>query len=192
MTLAASFTKLGEHFTHLEQALDDLLWAVVQAQPETEEGHALVDQYDTATNDMLGAVHEAQEAGEEGRQATRGPLKLARARQALTTCQDRFNQLSTRFYTDLISFDWIDGLNHLADERGREWAKWVQGVKGALNRCPQPLHDISEALLSCWQDLTESVNLLPVSAQAVLTDAQSCHAQERASGEPQHGTNKQD
>jgi hypothetical protein len=190
MALEAAFTKLGKKFRHFEQALDDLLWAVVQAQPETEEGHALVDKYDAATNDLLGLVREAQEAEEEGRKATRGPLDLAQARQVLAICQERFNTLLSRFYGDLVSFDWIDALNHLAHERGREWATWVQGVKGALNRCPQPLHDISPALLVCWQDLTESASLQPVSAQATRTESQRHHAPQKASGDPQHGTNK--
>jgi hypothetical protein len=192
MTLEASFAELSETFGHLERALDNLVWAVVQGQPETGEGHALVDQYDAATNDLLGLVREAQEAGKEGRQAVRAPLDLARTRQALAACHDRFNQLSVHFYDDLVSFDWIDALNNLARERGREWDGWVQGVKDALNRCPQPLHDVSEALFACWQDLTESASLLPVTVRAVPTDSQTDHAQKNASGEPQHGTNTQD
>jgi hypothetical protein len=192
MTLEASFAALGETFGHLKRALDNLVWAVVQGQPQTGEGHALVDQYDAATNDLLGLVREAQEAERGGRQAVHGPLDLARTRQALTVCHERFNQLSIHFYDDLVAYDWIDALNILARERGREWDGWVQGVKDALNRCPQPLHDVSEALFACWQDLTESAILLPVAARAVPTASKTDHAQENASGEPQHGTNTRD
>jgi hypothetical protein len=162
MTLAASFTGLYCKLGHFEQSLENLLWAVVQGQPETGEGHVLLDRYEMMTSDLIGLVREAREAAEDGREGTQTRLDLARTRQALVACQGRLNQVSGRFYSELVSFEWIDALNNLARERGSQWAKWVQGVRDALNLCPQPLYDVGQALFSCWQDLTEQAHLLAV------------------------------
>jgi hypothetical protein len=169
MTLEASFAVLGETFGHLERALDNLMWAVVEGQPEAGEGHALVDQYDAATTDFIGLVREARVAAEAGRKATRGPLDLTGARQALATCQDRFNVLSSRLYHDVISFERIDALNNLAQERGGDWARWVEGVKDALSQYPQPLFDVGQALFPCWQELSERVSPPFATGQATST-----------------------
>jgi hypothetical protein len=190
MTLEAAFLQLEDRLDHLERTLENVLWAVVQGQPVVEQGHALVDHYDEMASDLMGLVHEAKKAVAEGRKATKGRLDLARTRRALVACHERFHQLSIRFYDDLVSFDGIDALNNLAHERGREWAGWVQGIKDALDRCSQPLHDVSTALFACWQDLTETASLLPVVIRSDPSDSQSDHAQNPASGEPQHGTEK--
>jgi hypothetical protein len=190
MTLEAAFLELEERLDHLERTLENVLWAVVQGQPEAEQGHTLVDYYDAVTTDFIGLVKDAKTAAEEGRKATRRQLDLAGARQALMTCQDLFRKLSGRLYEDVVSFERIEALNNLAREKGGEWARWVEGVKDALSQYPQPLHDVSTALFACWQDLTESASLLPVAVRSAPTGSQSDHAQNQASGEPQHGTNK--
>jgi hypothetical protein len=158
MTLEAAFRKLHEKLDCLERSLENVLWAVIQGQPEADQGHTLVDHYDAATTDFLGLVKEARAAAEEGQKATRGPLDLTGARQALTTCQDRFNQLSNRLYPDVVSFDRIAALHNLAHERRGEWARWVEGVKDALSQYPQPLFDMGQALFTCWQELSERVS----------------------------------
>jgi hypothetical protein len=180
MTLEASFTALGETFGHLERALDNLMWAVVQGQPEAGEGHALVDQYDAATTDFIGLVREARAAAEEGRKATGGPLDLTGARQALATCQDRFNVLSSRLYDDVVSFERIDALNNLAQERGGDWARWVEGVKDALSQYPQPLFDVGQALFLCWQELSERVSPPFAAGQATSTGVPISISREQA------------
>jgi hypothetical protein len=154
MTLEAAFRELNEKLDDLERSLENILWAVVQGQPEAEQGHALVDHYDAATTDFIGLVREAKVAAQEGWKATRGQLDLTGARQALATCQDRFSQLSGRLYDDVVSFERIDALNNLAHERGGEWARWVEGVKDALSQYPQPLFEVGQALFPCWQELS--------------------------------------
>jgi hypothetical protein len=169
MTLEAAFRKLNEKLDCLERSLENVLWAVVQGQPEAEQGHTLVDYYDAATTDFIGLVREARAAAEEGRKATRGPLDLTGARQALATCQDRFSKLSSRLYDDVVSFERIDALNNLARERGGDWARWVEGVKDALSQYPQPLFDVGQALFPCWQELSERVSPPFATGQATST-----------------------
>jgi hypothetical protein len=165
MTLEASLLKLNKNLEQLEGALDNLLWAVVQAQPQEEPGHALADHYDIATSDLLGLVKEAKEAAETGRNAAEGRLDFAGVRQALIICQDRFNQLWDRFYNDLVSLERIEALNNLAQEPGSKWRPWREGVRDALSQCPQLLHEVGQALLPCWQTLTEWPNTLSISMQ---------------------------
>jgi hypothetical protein len=96
MTLEATCLELEERLNHLEGTLENILWAVVQGQPEAEQGHTLVDYYDAATTDFIGLVRDAKTAAEEGRKATKGRLDLAASRQALTTCQEQFSKLASR------------------------------------------------------------------------------------------------
>jgi hypothetical protein len=79
MTLKAAFAGLDETLQDFRRALDDLLWAVVQGQPEAKQGHALVDQYDTTTTDLLGLTEEAVAAVKEGRQSREDQIDPAAA-----------------------------------------------------------------------------------------------------------------
>lgn len=180
MTLEAAFLELEERLDQLERTLENVLWAVVQGQPEAEQGHTLVDYYDAATTDFIGLVRDAKAAADEGRKVTKGQLDLAGARQALTTCQERFSRLSGRLYDDVVSFERIEALNNLAREKGGEWARWVEGVKDALSQYPQPLFEVGQALFPCWQELSERAILASVSTQATGTGAQIFITREKA------------
>jgi histone H3/H4 len=170
MTLEASFTELEDSLKCLDQALDELLWAVVQGQPQAEQGHRLAVRYDIATNDLIGWVQDAKEAAKKGHRATTKQLDLAEARLALSTCQELFiDRVFDPFYGELLSLDWMGDLETLAHERGEDWAKWTYGVKDALKRCPTPLNDVGRALFNCWKDLTEHASRVTVSAQATST-----------------------
>jgi hypothetical protein len=180
MTLEAAFHKLNARLDDLEHSLENVLWAVVQGQPEAEQGHTLVDYYEAAATDFIGLVNEARAVAEEGWKAARGPLNLAGARQALTTCQDRFSKLSGRLYDDVVSFERVDALNNLAHERGGEWARWVEGVKDALSQYPQPLFEVGQALFPCWQELSEWVGSPCATTQATSTGVPTSIARESA------------
>jgi hypothetical protein len=171
MTIEALFTTLDQKLAYLDQTFNHLVWSVVEAQPEAvepgaEQGRALVDHYDRAVNDIMGLVQEAREAVNGACQATRNQPDLAGSCRALIICQDRFNQLSGRFYADLVSYEYIHALNNLAQERSGQWTEWAVGVKDALERCAQPLYDLNQALFLCWQEVVERLGMTNVSVQA--------------------------
>jgi hypothetical protein len=166
MTLKAAFAGLDEKLQDFRRALDDLLWAVVQGQPEAKQGHALVDRYDTTTTDLLGLIEEAVAAVKEGRQSREDQIDPAGARRALIICQERFNRLSHSYYSELVSPEAMEALNSLVQEDGKEWWQWVNGVKDGLEWCRQPLYDVNQALFQCWQELTEGPGLVSVSVNA--------------------------
>lgn len=184
MALETAMTTLSQTLDQFERTLDDLLWAVVQGQPQDGPGHTLIDHYDAATSDLLGLVKDARAAVAAGHAATQDQPDLYSVRRALSACQDCFNRLVSRFYGELLAFEWLTGLDNLARERGGEWAYWVQGVQDALSPCPPALHELGQALTPCWCDLTERAGLLAVSAHATNTGAQIYLGREPSAGPP--------
>lgn len=159
MTLEGAFHELDTRLGVLEQAFDNVLWAVVQGQG-AGWSHAVLDHYDAAAHDALGLLHEARAAVT----AADGPPDLVRLRATLVRIQERVNQLSVCLYTELISYQRKTTLYSLK-RKGRAWTTWIEGVDDALGQCPQPLYDAGRALLQCWQELVDRANLLYVSAQ---------------------------
>jgi hypothetical protein len=159
MTLELAFHELDTRLAELQQAFDNVLWAVVQGQGGGWS-HAVLDHYDAAAHDAVGLLREARDAA----MATDGSPDLVRMRSALVTIQERFNALMVCFYTQLISYDRKTTLYSLR-RKGRAWKTWISGVDDALAQCPQPLYDVSQVLLRCWQELVDRANLLYVSAQ---------------------------
>lgn len=161
MTLEQALLALDNCLAQFEQALDNVLWAVVEAQPASTRGHALVDYYEGATIELIGLVKEARAAiAAVGRS-----IATDQAGYALTNCQEQIQQIITRFYDELRDCERKDALNRLARQRGSEWARWVHGVQDALDGCPQPLYAVGQALTPCWLALTDQVARLSVAVR---------------------------
>jgi hypothetical protein len=158
MVLEAALQELAEKLEPLEWAMESLLWAVVQPQPEGQTRNALVDRYEELAHDAMGLVKEAAEAAERGLRGPSGVASLAEARQLVILCQDRILRLMGRLQEELLTFERRDALEELGQER-REWAGWVQGVSDALEGCSMPVHEANQALFRCWKDLTDRVCL---------------------------------
>ncbi len=167
MSLETAFAELDGRLDDLEQAFDNLLWAVVQGQPAAgaRYGHALPDQYEAAAGDALALVKEARAAAGAGGPAGAGPFDPARTGRALAAGQDRLNRPWLRFYTDFVSDERRGALASLKRER-RVWPPWAQGVDDALGRCQHPLYAASQALARCWRDLVDRAGRLSVAVQA--------------------------
>lgn len=159
MTLEVAFRDLDARLATLQQAFDNVLWAVVQGQG-AHWSHAVIDHYDAVAHDAVGMVHEARAALPVGDD----PPDLVRLRAALVPVQQQCNQLLVCFYTDLVSYERKATLYSLR-RKGRAWRTWISGVDDALSQCPQPLYNVHQALLQCWQELVDRANLLCVSAQ---------------------------
>ena len=165
MALEAAFGDLAVQFQILRDALLALRTTVIEDRPLRDDV-ALVDSFGDAVEDILGWLEEALIASREGQQAVGHPLDLDRARRALTTCQERFNWISQRFFSDLVSYQRIEELTGLGRERRGEWLAWGSSVREGLDRCQQPLYDVNQALFRCWQEIAERVGMTSVSVQA--------------------------
>lgn len=150
MTLTTSLVELATRLDTLEQHLEDLLWAVVQAQPDEAHGHTLVDQYEATTEDLISLVREAREA----LQSLAGSSRSVAIGPVLSLCQERHNRLVARYYSDLASYERLRGLRRMRRRWGG-WASWSVGVVAALRRCAEPIHQSGDALRHCWADATE-------------------------------------
>ncbi len=167
-----AYTSLRSRLTQVQGAFEVLAWAIVQAQPSTEQGHALADHYDETVMELTGWVQAACNALDRS-QATAPELLPGRA--GLLHCQQQFNQLFSRFYCDLVSFERISELNELARRKEPQWAGWVRGVRDALGQCHQPLYDLSQALLEAWGELTQRADNAATSRQTDMNTGRVLH-----------------
>lgn len=168
MTLEAAFRDLRLHCHHLHEAVLGLRLAIVEDKPLAGDV-VLVDEFSDAADDVLGWLEEARGAITAGQQAAGVAYTVERTRQALITCHAQVNRAQHRFATDLAAYERVAALLHLGNERGGEWLAWAQSVQEALERCQQPLHDVQQILLLCWQEMVERMSTLVVALQELLT-----------------------
>ncbi|HEX5165616.1 MAG TPA: hypothetical protein VFV93_09495 [Thermomicrobiales bacterium] len=166
MTVSSAFTELEQEFRQLERVAGNVNWAVVQVRPASTDGQSIADYYESATIDFGALAKAARQAADDGRRATTAQADLFTLRRALVDCQEYANQLVQRYYGDIASCERLANLNDLARRGSRDWATWVIGVRDGLSSCPQILHSISQSLLHCWQEITEPIGPMSVTAQA--------------------------
>jgi len=164
MALETAFQDLQGQFQKLRDVLFGLHMTVIEDRP-LQDDVALVDKFGDAAADLLGWLQEALTAATEGQQAVGHPTDVNQARRALTICQERFNRVTHRFSTDLMSYERIAELVSLGSERQGEWPTWTSSVKEGLDRCQQPFYDVNQALFLCWQEIAERVGMNSVSVQ---------------------------
>ena len=166
MAAKTSFLDLERRLSRLQQALEMLHWAAVQAQPQAEQRPALLDHYDAAAEDLLGLAHSAHEAIELARRAGQYPLDLRRAADALAAASHEYNRLWALLYETFGSLQRAADLDELVRSEA-VWRVWVTGLSDALDRCPPSLYEVGEGLAGCWQDLLDGVSLPPFTVQVV-------------------------
>lgn len=166
MTVSSAFAALEQEFRQLERVVSNVSWAVVQVRPESTTGRSIADHYESATIDFGDLAKAARQAAHDGRQATTDHADLVTLRRSLVACQEYANQLVQQYYGDIASCERIADLDDLAKRGSRDWATWVLGVRDGLSSCPQILHSISQSLLLCWQEITEPIGPMSVTAQA--------------------------
>jgi hypothetical protein len=167
MTLQKSFAELIGELEGLRRALDNLLWAVVEAQPEKEKGHSLIVHYDRVSEDLIGLMKEAAIEAGLGYKAAERQIDLPEARQALTHTHSLFLDVSGQFFSEIMSFEHLENLNSLVREDRAIWEYWVKGVTDGLENCLQPMELTNRALFNCWQALSEHDGRVTVSVKNI-------------------------
>lgn len=161
MALEAVFQDLCLRCQRLHEVLGELRLTVVEDKPLTGD-LVLIEQLSNTVDDVLGWLEEMYSAAAEGKQSVRPPLDLERARYALLRGHERFNQLLQNFFNELLCHDRIAELLWVGQERRGEWQLWTNSVKEALDSCRQPLFEVNQALLRCWQEIGERVTVTAV------------------------------
>ena len=98
-------------------------------------------------------------------QAVLYPLDGDRARRALTLCQERFQRFARHFSFELASYERIEDLRTVGEERGEDWLYWAGVVKRALEQSREQVEEVREKLFVCWQELAERIATTSVSIQ---------------------------
>ena len=154
MSLETTFAELCGCLRQLRDALAGLRLTVAEDKPLREDV-ALVDHRTDTIEDVLGHAEEALEAASRGQRAAQPPTKVDVAREGLSRCHVAFSAAAHKFRADLVSYERVAELVGLGRHRGGEWQAWAVTVREALRRCEQPLYDVNQSLINCWQEVVE-------------------------------------
>ena len=139
MSVQTAFARLEQEIGRLCETLLALRVTVVEDRP-LDEGTLLVDVLGDVAEELLGGARQA----------------LAHAREGeLAACHEEYHRLQRRLAADLTSYERIAELIRLGHSRGGEWKAWAGSVRAGAEACRQPLDETGEALLACWQEMTE-------------------------------------
>lgn len=145
MALEATFRSLSVCLHHLHDALNELQ-VTVGDKPLDES--ALADGVEATVLDLMGTLQEARRAALDARKGVDHPPDFDRARRALALCRERFHHIEQQFAADLVSYEKLEELARLGNER-RAWLAWSSTVKQGIEQCRQPFAQTNTALAAC-------------------------------------------
>ncbi len=172
MLLERTFGELCAALRRLQDDLSALCVMVIEDKPLAGDV-MLVDDFGNAAEDVLGWVKQALSQATESYLAVSTQLDQDRARAALSDCQEQFHHAVQRFSTGLMAYERVVALMRLGRQRKGEWRAWCGSVKESLDRCQPHLLTIYQALLACWQELSERAMSASVSIRATNIGQQS-------------------
>jgi hypothetical protein len=164
VALESAFRELQRHFEVLRDSLEALSMTAEEDRP-TRDDVVVAARLSDAVLAARGLLEEASGAAGEAARAVAYPLNVERARRALTTCQERFHRFAHHFSFELASFERIDDLRSVGEERGAHWLNWVDVVRQALEQCRAQVEEVRNAVFLCWQELAERIGAGAVSVQ---------------------------
>lgn len=128
----------------LRDCIENVSWAVVEAQPDGIE-HALAEQFESTVTDLADLLQQMETSLKTDAKA---PLR------SLVSSMELLVRFSGRYSTSCQSYDAIAPLYALAEEQPNTWSAWVEGVLDALSPCPEQITALFEALIACWQQVS--------------------------------------
>ena len=156
MGLETSFEQLRLCAHRIQEYLDALRVTANEDRPQASHS-ALVDRIGNVLLDVRGLAEEISAGSASGVECLEHSFDLIGTRHALIHCQQAFQQLCRALAEDLVSYECVSELKSFGARRRGEWVLWSKSVKEGLDRLRFPVHDLSQALFQCWQDLTERV-----------------------------------
>lgn len=164
MAMETTFQDLVGKLRALRDAVASLQITVVEDRP-LSGSVLLVERTGNTVDDLRGLAEEALAAAAEALAAVCNPLDEYGARHALAEANRRFIRLEYKFFADEMSCDHLNELAKFGRAHGHEWRGWTGSVLQALTQCRGPMHDVDDALLSAWQDLSERIGAGGVSVR---------------------------
>lgn len=154
MAMTSAFQELRDKLLELHSSVRELAVSVAEDKP-LDGDVLLADRLSDTVQDLQGWLDEALSAADTAHQVTIHPADLETARQCLVNCQERFGVFTQRFVSELAQYDRLAELMQLGHERKGEWQAWARIVRGNIERCQFPLHEITQTLFRCWQELAD-------------------------------------
>lgn len=164
MAVETTFQDLVARLGALRDAAESLQITVVEDRP-LSGGVLLVERLGNATDDLRGWVEEALVAAGDALAAVGNPLDEYKARTALAQANRLLLRVEYKFLSQEMSSEQLHELAKFGRRRGREWLGWSGSVMQALTQCRALVHQVDEALLLTWQELSERLGTAGVSIQ---------------------------
>lgn len=164
MAVETTFQDLAARLGALREAAESLQITVVEDRP-LSGGVLLVERLGNAVDDLRGWVEESLVAAADALAAVGNPLDEYKARNALAQANRLFLRVEYKFLSEEMSCDQLHELTKFGRRRGREWLGWCGSVIQALTQCRGLVHEVDEALLLAWQELSERLGNGGVSIQ---------------------------
>lgn len=152
MALESTFQSLGACLLRLHDALNVLEITLGDKPPDDES--AVADSVEAVVLDIMGTLHESRQAASSARTAVGHPVDLDMARRTLMVCHGCFHHIEQQFSSGLASYDQLKELARLGSTR-RAWQPWSSMVRQEIVQCQPHMHEVSQALAECWQELVE-------------------------------------
>jgi hypothetical protein len=160
----ATFRDMQRQLQILQEALEALGTTVEEDKPKRDDV-VVASNLSDAVLASRGLLEEARSAAYDACRAVGYPLDGDRARRALTLCQERFHRFAHHFSFDLASYDRIDDLRSVGEERGQDWLNWASVVRQGLEQSRALVEEVRNTLFLCWQELAERIANTSVSIQ---------------------------
>lgn len=164
MAVETTFQDLAARLGALREAVQSLQITVVEDRP-LSGGVLLVERLGNAADDLRGWVEESLVAVGEALAAVRNPFDEYKARTALANANRLFLRVEYKFLSEEMSCEQLHELMKFGRRRGREWLGWSGSVIQALTQCRGLMHEVDDALLLAWQDLSERLGSAGMSVQ---------------------------
>jgi hypothetical protein len=160
----ATFREMRAQIRMLQEALEALGTTVEEDKPKWDDV-VVASSLSDAVLASRGLLEEASTAADDACRAVLYPLDGDRARRALSLCQERFHRFAHHFAFELASYDRVDDLRTVGEERGQDWRNWASVVKQGLEQSRALIEEVRNSLFVCWQELAERMATNSVSIQ---------------------------
>src|SRR5262245_5354359 len=128
-----TFADLRHQFQVLQEALEALGTTVEEDRPKWDDVVVAASLND-AVLAARGLLEDSRSAADDACRAVAHPLNADRARRALVTCQEQFHRFAHHFAVELATYERIDDLRSVGQERGPEWRTWVTVIRQGLDQ----------------------------------------------------------
>jgi hypothetical protein len=153
VALEEHFADLVKAWRQLNETVQALRITAVEDQP-AEGAVLLIERCADAAEDLLGWSALGLSAGADAQQGIGVIPNVSRARHSLKNSQQHFGKLDDQFFV-FASYECVSDLVRFGRRRRGEWLAWVHSMREAISRCREPIQQVRDALVSCWDGLTE-------------------------------------